>query len=123
VSFTARGKPVVVAHCSCRDCQRLSGAGHTTGAMFAASEIDVTGTPSRYSLKADSGSTVTRSFCGQCGSPLWGSNTNMSGFITISAGLFDEPDSFAPEVAIFARSRPSWDVIDSSVPSFDAQPG
>jgi len=122
IAFAAKGEPVVVAHCNCRDCQRLSGAGHTTGAMFATSEVAVTGTPSTYALKADSGSTVTRSFCGKCGSPLWGSNTNMPGFMTISAGLFDDPGTLAPSVAIFARSRPHWDVVDAGIASFDAQP-
>lgn len=90
--------------------------------MFAASDVDVTGTPSTYSLKADSGSTVTRSFCGRCGAPLWGSNTNMPGFMTISAGLFDDPNTLTPQVAIFTRSRAHWDVIDPAVPVFEAQP-
>lgn len=90
--------------------------------MFPAADVEVTGAPATYSLKAESGSTVTRSFCGHCGSPLWGSNTNMPGFMTIGVGLFDDPGAFTPAVAIFARSRLSWDAIDAHIPSFDVQP-
>ena len=39
-SYAIEGQPVVVAHCHCRDCQRLSGAGHTTGAMFPRTAAD-----------------------------------------------------------------------------------
>jgi len=122
VRFRCEGEPVIVAHCHCRDCQRLSGAGHTTGAMFATADVVVDGQPSAYRLTAESGNTVTRSFCGACGSPLWGANTAMPGFMTISAGLFDEPGTLAPQVAIFARSRPHWDTMDGALAAFEAQP-
>jgi hypothetical protein len=90
--------------------------------MFAAADVTVIGTPATYELKAESGSTVTRSFCKRCGSPLWGSNTNMPGLMTISVGLFEDPGRFTPAVAVFARSRPAWDIIGAEVPSFEAQP-
>ena len=122
VSFDALGPAVVVAHCYCRDCQRLSGAGHTTGAMFPAGAVVVSGQAAEYSLRSDAGNTVTRVFCPSCGSPLLGRNTGMAGFVTISLGLFDDPSSFQPEVAIFARSRCAWDREDAAVTTFDAQP-
>ncbi|MBA4173404.1 MAG: hypothetical protein C0511_12355 [Hyphomicrobium sp.] len=34
VTYDVVGPPVVVARCHCIDCQRGSGAGHSTGAMF-----------------------------------------------------------------------------------------
>jgi hypothetical protein len=122
LSFETLGAAVVVAHCYCRDCQRLSGAGHTTGAMFPVDAVVVAGQPAEYSLRSDSGNTVTRVFCGSCGSPLLGRNTGMPGFVTISLGLFDDSSSFKPEVAIFARSRCAWDREDASVATFEAQP-
>lgn len=117
------GDPVVVAHCHCRDCQRLSGAGHATGAMFPQSGVRLRGEVGRYELRSELGNTVTRLFCPACGSPLFGMNSGMPGFMTVTLGTLDAPDDLTPQVAIFARSRPAWDAMDTALATFDAQPG
>lgn len=122
VTYEISGDPVVVAHCYCRDCQRASGAGHTTGAMFPVEAISIKGSMSEYRSKAESGSTVSQLFCGTCGSRLFGRNTGMPGFMTLAVGTLDDPDLVEPQVAIFARTRPHWDAIDATVQIFDAQP-
>ena len=121
-SYVIEGDPVVVAHCHCLDCQRLSGAGHTTGAMFAEDGVRVVGEPASFSLISEGGNTVTRLFCGTCGSPLFGKNTGMPGFMTVTLGTLDETDLLTPQVAIFARTRRHWDVMDTTLATFDAQP-
>src|SRR5213596_2842825 len=110
-AFTIEGDPIVVAHCHCLDCQRLSGAGHTTGAMFEAAGITITGEPAAYKLTSDAGNTVTRLFCSACGSPLFGKNSGMPGVMTVSLGALDDPDGLVPQVAVFARTRRAWDVM------------
>lgn len=122
VTYEIDGDPIVVAHCNCRDCQRLSGAGHTTGAMFPAGQIRVRGAVAEFELESDSGSVVTRTFCPKCGTPLFGRNNRMPGFQTVSVGTLSDPDGVRPQVAIFARSRPRWDTVDSQLPTFEAQP-
>jgi hypothetical protein len=121
-SYEIEGKPAIVAHCYCRDCQRLSGAGHTTGAMFAEAEVRLRGNVGAFELVSEAGNTVTRFFCATCGSPLFGKNSGMPGFMTVMAGTLDKADDLVPQVAIFARSRRPWDVMDSELTSFDAQP-
>ena len=122
VRYESTAEPVIVAHCHCRDCQRLSGAGHATGAMFPEAQVRISGAPGRFTLTSDAGNTVTRLFCGACGSPLFGMNTGMPGFMTVAAGTLDEPDRITPEVVVFARSRPHWDAMDAALPTFDDQP-
>jgi hypothetical protein len=122
VRYEIEGDPVIVAHCHCRDCQRLSGAGHTTGAMFPSAAVRVVGDVAEHSLVAESGTTVTRTFCPKCASPLFGRNTGMAGVMTVSVGTLDDPDALSPQVAIFARTRPRWDVMDGSLPTFESQP-
>jgi hypothetical protein len=121
-SYEIDGDPIVVAHCHCTDCQRVSGAGHTTGAMFPADGIRISGEVAEYRLEGELGSAVTRTFCPKCGSPLFGRNTRMPGFMTVSVGTLADPDEVTPQVVIFARSRRHWDLGDSSLPTFDAQP-
>ena len=122
VTYVARGEPIVTAHCHCRDCQRITGTAHSTGAMFAVGDVTLTGKTAEFELPGITGATVTRTFCPTCGSPLFGKNTKMPGFITLTLGTFDDLESFTPQVAIFARSKPTWDAVDPSVQSFETQP-
>lgn len=122
VTYEISGKPIVVAHCYCRDCQRLSGAGHTTGAMFPVDQISVSGPMTEFKNVADSGNTVSHLFCATCSSGLFGKNTGMPGVMTVAVGTLSDPDALEPQVAIFARSRPHWDAVDPRVQSFDSQP-
>jgi hypothetical protein len=122
VTYQIDGEPLVVAHCHCRDCQRLTGSGHSTGAMFPVAQIRVEGELSEFQLVAESGNTVTRSFCGGCGSPLFGRNTGMAGVMTVCVGTLDDPAAVTPQLTVFARSRNHWDAFDSGLPTYEAQP-
>lgn len=123
VRYEVVGPPVVVAHCHCEDCQRTSGAGHSTAAMFASGGFTLTGTVSEYALTSDNGNEVTKTFCPVCGSSLLGRNTAMEGFVTIGLGSFDDASKFEPEVTVFARNRKPWDIMDESLETHQAQPG
>ena len=122
-TYEIEGEPIVVAHCHCLDCQRLSGAGHSTGAMFAESGIRLSGEPATWAMTSDAGNTVTRLFCGMCGSPLFGKNSGMPGVMTVTLGTLDASDALKPQVAIFARTRRVWDVMDKGLANYDSQPG
>jgi len=122
ITYSIEGEPIIVAHCHCTDCRRLSGAGHTTGAMFKEAQVDVRGELAEFCMQADSGSTVRRSFCQRCGSSLFGRNTGMPGVVTVAVGSLDDPSGVEPQVAVFTRTRPSWDTFDPALPSFADQP-
>ena len=122
VCYQVQGKPIIVAHCHCVDCQRLSGAGHSTGAMFPVSSFHMEGQVGEFRYPSDNGNTVTRVFCPSCGSPILGKNTAAEGFVTISLGTLDNSDDFQPEVVVFARNRKPWDYMDHSICTFEAQP-
>lgn len=122
VRYEASGPPVVVAHCHCRDCQRGSGAGHSTGAMFPSSSVSLTGEISEFKLKSDKGNVVTRAFCGTCGSPIFGKNDGMPGYVTIPLGTFDQSSEVIPQVVVFVSSRQVWDAIAPGLPTFEKQP-
>ena len=123
ISYEIDGEPVIVAHCHCTDCQRLSGAGHTTGAMFPADQVRVRGDASEFRLESAAGSVVTRTFCPRCGSQLFGRNSRMAGHVTVAVGTLDDPDGVEPQVVVFARTRRSWDTVVGDLPTFDDQPG
>lgn len=122
VKFQVEGPPVVVCHCHCRDCQRWTGAGHSTAAMFAEQCVKVVGKTQEYSGKSQSGAKVTRLFCPKCGSSILGRNSKSQGFVSLLLGCFDNPDNFLPQLIVFARSKPHWDEMDPKLPSYETQP-
>jgi len=122
IRYEASGAPVVVAHCHCEDCQRASGAGHTTGAMFATAQFKITGRFAEYTLVSNAGNQVTKVFCPTCGSPIFGRNDGMQGFVTVSLGTMDESSEFEPEVVIFASNKKPWDTMSDTLATFPAQP-
>lgn len=122
VTYEIDGEPTVVAHCYCEDCKRVTGAGHATGAMFPVEAVRARGPVAEFACVSARESVVTRTFCPRCGSPLFGRNTGMPGFVTVSVGTLDDPSAVTPHVAVFARSRCRWDPADPSLHTFETQP-
>ncbi len=121
VKYELDGEPLVVAHCYCEDCQRVSGAGHSTGVMYPVERVRLAGVVAEFQLETAE-SIVTRTFCPTCGSPLHGRNTRMPGVLTFTAGTLEDPNSVAPQVGIFTRSKRRWDAPNTNVADFEAQP-
>jgi len=122
VMYSVLGDPVIVAHCHCDDCQRLTGAGHSTGAMYAAEQLTLHGSTAEFKLISEAGNEVTRVFCPSCGSPVLGRNSGMVGFVTLTLGTMDDSNDLEPGVVVFSRNRKSWDLMDQAIPSFEGQP-
>lgn len=114
VTFEVSGESDWVGHCHCESCRRQSGSVMTTFAGFDEDQVSFTGaTPSRYS----SGDGVTRSFCGQCGSPVAYQTANWPGKIHLQLGLFDDLESLVPRDHSFIDEKVSWLHADEHLPS------
>ncbi len=122
VRYEAEGPPIVVAHCHCEACQRASGAGHSTVAMFPASAVHLTGNVSDFKYYADNGNEVTKCFCPLCGSSIIGRNTGTEDHVAISLGTLDDSTAFEPQVVVFASNRKPWDLMDQSLEIYQEQP-
>jgi len=123
VTYVATGKPEIVAQCHCEECRRLSGTGHTIGAMFSNDQVVINGKLKSFTYLSGKNSEVTKAFCERCGSPIYGSNTRLPDHLTLSLGTMDEAKGLKVEVVIFERDRPHWDGLGEGVTIFDTQPG
>lgn len=104
--------------CHCLDCRRISGSTFSTNLMVDAAGFTLLqGTPKAFAKTADSGTTITSYFCGDCGSTLWretassrgGADTNKTKII--KAGTLDGTgtlDEVRPAVELFTKNRVSW---------------
>jgi hypothetical protein len=122
ISFAAEGEPVLAGHCHCLDCQKTSGGGHVSFAFFPANAVTISGEPKAFSVPADSGRTMTRQFCPECGSRLFGRSTSTPSLLGITLSVFDDPDSLTPTVSLFTSRLRRWDTIAANTRAFEEGP-
>jgi len=122
VRYQAEGEPLFAVHCHCRDCQRASGTGHVPVLGMARNGFRVKGETRSYAKEGGSGQRSVRHFCPVCGSLLFGLPEVAPDVVTICAGSLDDLSLFQPQLVMYARSRPSWDVIAGDLPAFETTP-
>jgi hypothetical protein len=115
VRYRAKAAPIGAGHCHCRDCQRASGAGHITAALFNKGDLEITGDLKAYSTRGGSGREARRFFCPNCGSMIYAESDAGPGVVSLSAGTLDEPSAITPQFAVFDRDRPSWDEVPGDI--------
>ena len=111
-----------VSQCCCKDCQKATGTGHTTIIGIHKDQLKLQGTPKTYTNAGDTGGSVTRHFCGDCGGRLYTSGDAPGDHIMIQAGSLDDPGQVAPESVIYYKDRVSWDFFDPNLPKIPALP-
>ncbi|HJU18853.1 MAG TPA: GFA family protein [Stellaceae bacterium] len=123
VRYESSGEPVFALLCHCRDCQRQSGSAYNAALRVPAAGFRVTrGAPKLYVKTADSGNTVTRAFCPECGSPLFLRVSARPDLVGIRVGTLDDPSGFRPEADIFVKSAQPWDHMNPELPKYPAYP-
>lgn len=109
--------------CHCTHCQKASGAGGSVNAAVPSSAFKITqGTPKRYDAKADSGRTLYRYFCADCGSPVYSQRATASETVMVRAGTLDNAGEMKISTNIWTKSARPWDYIDPASKQFPGQP-
>ena len=118
VSVRFAGKVLSMFMCSCEDCQRATGTGHSAIVLARPAEVTITGASHSFARPANSGATLTRSFCPRCGTPLFAVSSRAPDVLMLPVGLFGAAaaDWYVPNQLIFARSHRDWDLIDPALP-------
>ena len=117
VRFEVEGPSLWIGHCHCESCRRATGSVMATFAGFRPAQVVFTGTlPNRYTT--DDG--VTRSFCGQCGSPVSYELAARDDEIHLHLGLFDDLEPLRPADHSFLEEKVSWLRADEHLPASPA---
>jgi len=121
VSLHFAGKVLSMFLCSCEDCQRATGTGHAAIVLARQADVAVTGETRSFSRPANSGATLTSSFCPNCGTPLFATSSRAAEVAMLPVGLFGAAAAswYAPNQLIFARSHRDWDLIAADLPQHD----
>lgn len=103
--------------CSCEDCQKATGTGHSTVAIANPADVIISGNTKSFARPADSGARFTRYFCPECGTPLYGKSSRAPNALMLPVGLFGAAAHwFNPTQLIFSRSHREWDEIAAALP-------
>ena len=109
--------------CHCLHCQKSSGAGGSVNAVIPSSAFTITrGAPKRYAALADSGRTLYRYFCGDCGSPIYSQRANNTDMVVVRAGSLDNAPDMKITTNIWTKSRRPWSWIDPASRQLPGQP-
>jgi hypothetical protein len=109
--------------CHCTHCQKTSGASGTVNAVIPSSAFKLTqGTPKRYDAKADSGRTLYRFFCSNCGSPIYSQRATAPERVVVRAGTFDNSSGMKITGNIWTASACAWAYIDPASTRHPGQP-
>lgn len=122
VTFSITGEPLRMAQCHCIDCKKASGTGHMSLAFFKEEQVSIEGELRHFESKADSGNINTRSFCPECGSRLFSSNSARPGMMAVTAGSVDDSEWFKAQAVVYCKDQPAWDSSAQDVPRFEAMP-
>jgi len=122
VRYECSVEPFATGNCHCRDCQQSSGSAFVPGLFVPQDAVKIKGEVKYYDVKADSGNTISRGFCPNCGATLFGISTSLPSIIGIRAGSLDDPSWYRPAVDFYTASAQPWDYMNPDLPKFPKQP-
>ena len=123
IRYTIDAPVTELRACHCTHCQKASGTGGSVNAVVPSAAFRITqGTPKRFDARADSGRTLHRYFCGECGSPIYSQRATTPETVVVRAGGFDNPGPMKITADIWTKRAPAWAHIDPASKQFPGQP-
>ena len=122
VRYEISAAPVVSGNCHCKDCQKASGSAYAPTFFVPVDAISIRGEGKYYSAPGGSGKNVSRGFCPNCGSQLFGKTESMAGLFSVRAGSLDDTSQYHPHVDIFVSRAAPWDHIAADATTFPEMP-
>ena len=118
--------PQLVYTCHCTECQRLTGSAFSMALVVSAAALHFAGPePRPLQRTADSGRTVTRWVCPDCGTWIWSGpkpDPIMLDALRVRAGTLDDTSWLRPTVHFWTRSAQPWVLLPEGDRRFETQP-
>lgn len=80
------------------------------------------GEPKSFNHTADSGNIMTKQFCDNCGSQLFGFSSGGSGLKSVKLRSIDDAGFVQPGLNLLLKRAVPFTQIDHSIASFDGMP-
>ena len=123
IRYEVNAEPQGIQNCHCDNCRKVTGSAFATNIFVADDDVVITqGEPRSHSHIADSGNTLVKEFCANCGSQLFGHGTGRPGVRNIKVGSIDDASFVQPVADLYVKRALPFTQIDSSLDGFDEMP-
>ncbi|MDW4496762.1 GFA family protein [Sulfitobacter sp. D35] len=95
--------------CHCRDCQQLTGTGHSEMVPLLLETFEIGADCTIYRMQGGSGLATYSGFCPTCGAPLTRRSERRKDRIYVHAASLDDPSIYAPSLSICGEAAQGWD--------------
>ena len=109
--------------CHCKNCQRQSGAAFVPFLAIPMAELHLNASPKAFlDDDTESGKTVARHFCGDCGSPLYVVVESAPNTAYVAVGTLDDTHDLTPKCHGWTASKQHWVHITDDAPQHEFEP-
>lgn len=119
IRYETTGQPFWVGYCHCESCRKSTGAPVVLFAGYKLDQAKFTKGERRF-YRSSPG--ATRSFCGDCGTPLtWEGKSSFEGrgdIIEFYISTFDDAEVFRPENHSWLDDKISWFEVADHLPRY-----
>lgn len=122
VQFESTGDIVFQGNCHCKDCRQVTGAAFATLVFVDTETLKVVGDVKSFDHTVDSGNTLTKQFCPNCGSAMFGRSAGRPERVALRGGQIDQQALISPQFNVYAGSKMDCTVLDAGIPAFDKMP-
>ena len=122
ITFSGDTEILRAGNCHCMDYRTATSAAYATLITVAEDAITIAGTPKVYRHKAESGADIEKLFYPDCGSQLFGRNSNRPGMLSLRAGVLEQTSEVKPAFNVFLDSKIESTPLDSNIPAFPRMP-
>ena len=115
IKYEYSGEPNLVVHCHCESCRRQTSSPVSTFVLVPKSALRFTrGQPKEFA----SSEGVWRSFCGECGSPIYYRTDRRPDVIDLYAGTLSDPSALIPQAHVHAAEQLPWFEVLDDLPRY-----
>ena len=113
VSYESSAEPNMTAICHCKNCQKQTGTAFSTIIAVPEDSMSFTdkGSFSEFLDTGETGGTVRRRFCKNCGSPIVSIVESVPGAAFIKAGTLEDRSWLEPTLHIWCDTAQPWVLI------------
>ena len=122
VNYKSNSDPLVIQNCHCDQCRKATGSVYLTNLFIKEENFEITGEVNNYTHLSDAGNNMTKYFCPNCGSQVFGKNSGRPGIITIRAGTVNEKDIIKPIRNLFLKGKVPSTPINSNLEACEGMP-
>lgn len=123
VRYSAEAEPAFVGVCHCTNCQKTSGSAFGVVIAVPTPALTIEGPLKTFSDHGDTGRSLSRHFCPECGSSLLDEAEAMPNVTMILAGTLDDTSWVKPTMEIFCDSAQPWVELGGDRRRFPKMPG